>query len=248
MGDVNRDLNGRRGRVLGMDVTGDGMQVITAQVPAGGAVQLRHRAALADRRPRHLHRDARPLRGRARRTSPRRSSRPTRRSTRRPATDRRLGLAGGRPCHRRVAPSIGLAALAVLAAVTTRAHRPPAPASASRQRRPDQRAPQLRVGPRVEGRGAWDSVDSGPRGAARSRSSCPSRARPSESERSCSCGRSRAGEVPRGRLDGRSGRRSSRRSDWARDPSGSPRPGRPATPSRRLRGPLRRRRAGAGAG
>ncbi len=33
MGDVNRDLNGRRGRVLGMDVTGDGMQVIIAQVP-----------------------------------------------------------------------------------------------------------------------------------------------------------------------------------------------------------------------
>jgi len=33
MGDVNRDLNGRRGRVMGMDVTGDGMQVIIAQVP-----------------------------------------------------------------------------------------------------------------------------------------------------------------------------------------------------------------------
>ncbi len=33
MGDVNRDLNGRRGRVMGMDVTGDGMQVISAQVP-----------------------------------------------------------------------------------------------------------------------------------------------------------------------------------------------------------------------
>ncbi len=33
MGDVNRDLNGRRGRVLGMDITGDRMQVITAQVP-----------------------------------------------------------------------------------------------------------------------------------------------------------------------------------------------------------------------
>ena len=32
MGDVNRDLNGRRGRVLGMD-TKDGMQVITATVP-----------------------------------------------------------------------------------------------------------------------------------------------------------------------------------------------------------------------
>jgi elongation factor G len=32
MGEVNRDLNGRRGRVLGMD-TQDGMQVINAQVP-----------------------------------------------------------------------------------------------------------------------------------------------------------------------------------------------------------------------
>ena len=32
MGDVNRDLNGRRGRVLGMD-TKDGMQIITASVP-----------------------------------------------------------------------------------------------------------------------------------------------------------------------------------------------------------------------
>ena len=32
MGDVNRDLNGRRGRVLGMD-SDDGMQVITAHVP-----------------------------------------------------------------------------------------------------------------------------------------------------------------------------------------------------------------------
>ena len=32
MGEVNRDLNGRRGRVLGMDTDGD-MQVITAHVP-----------------------------------------------------------------------------------------------------------------------------------------------------------------------------------------------------------------------
>jgi elongation factor G len=32
LGDVNRDLNGRRGRVLGMD-TKDGMQIITASVP-----------------------------------------------------------------------------------------------------------------------------------------------------------------------------------------------------------------------
>jgi elongation factor G len=32
MGDVNRDLNTRRGRVLGMD-TMDGLQVVAAQVP-----------------------------------------------------------------------------------------------------------------------------------------------------------------------------------------------------------------------
>ena len=33
MGDVNRDLNTRRGRVLGMDAAGDGIQVVRAQVP-----------------------------------------------------------------------------------------------------------------------------------------------------------------------------------------------------------------------
>jgi elongation factor G len=32
MGEVNRDLNGRRGRVLGMDTDGD-VQIISAQVP-----------------------------------------------------------------------------------------------------------------------------------------------------------------------------------------------------------------------
>jgi elongation factor G len=32
MGEVNRDLNGRRGRVLGMDLA-DGMQIINAHVP-----------------------------------------------------------------------------------------------------------------------------------------------------------------------------------------------------------------------
>ncbi|HYM83314.1 MAG TPA: elongation factor G [Candidatus Dormibacteraeota bacterium] len=45
MGDVNRDLNGRRGRVLGMDTSGDGMQSITAHVPQselyGYATELR---------------------------------------------------------------------------------------------------------------------------------------------------------------------------------------------------------------
>ncbi|MBR6555808.1 MAG: elongation factor G, partial [Clostridia bacterium] len=33
MGDIIGDLNKRRGRVMGMDPTGDGMQVITAEVP-----------------------------------------------------------------------------------------------------------------------------------------------------------------------------------------------------------------------
>ena len=64
MGEVNRDLNGRRGRVLGMDTDGD-MQIITAHVPAGRAVQLRDRAAVAGPGPRLVHGDARPLRGRA---------------------------------------------------------------------------------------------------------------------------------------------------------------------------------------
>ncbi|MBQ1954836.1 MAG: elongation factor G, partial [Clostridia bacterium] len=33
MGDINGDLNKRRGRVIGMDPTDDGMQMITAEVP-----------------------------------------------------------------------------------------------------------------------------------------------------------------------------------------------------------------------
>ncbi len=33
MGDVNRDLNTRRGRVLGMDTAGNGTQVVSAHVP-----------------------------------------------------------------------------------------------------------------------------------------------------------------------------------------------------------------------
>ena len=35
MGDVMGDLNKRRGRIMGMDPTGDGDQVITAEVPMG---------------------------------------------------------------------------------------------------------------------------------------------------------------------------------------------------------------------
>ncbi len=45
MGDVSRDLNGRRGRVLGMDPAGSGLQVISAHVPQselfGYATELR---------------------------------------------------------------------------------------------------------------------------------------------------------------------------------------------------------------
>ena len=45
MGDVSRDLNGRRGRVLGLDSAGAGLQIITAHVPQselfGYATELR---------------------------------------------------------------------------------------------------------------------------------------------------------------------------------------------------------------
>ena len=63
MGEVNRDLNGRRGRVLGMDTR---RRHAGHQRPraAGRAVHLRHRAALAGPGPRHVHGDARPLRRR----------------------------------------------------------------------------------------------------------------------------------------------------------------------------------------
>ena len=64
MGEVNRDLNGRRGRVLGMD-SDDGVQVITAHVPQAElfsyATELR---SLAQGRG-SFSSPARPLRGRA---------------------------------------------------------------------------------------------------------------------------------------------------------------------------------------
>ncbi len=64
MGEVNRDLNGRRGRVLGMDLA-DGMQIITRARPAGRAVLVRDGAALAHGRARDVQLRPRPLRGRA---------------------------------------------------------------------------------------------------------------------------------------------------------------------------------------
>ena len=72
MGDVNRDLNGRRGRVLGMDVAATGMQVITAHVPQAELFTLRDRAALAHRRPRHVHARPSTTTRTCRSTSPRR--------------------------------------------------------------------------------------------------------------------------------------------------------------------------------
>ena len=71
MGDVNRDLNTRRGRVMGMDQA-DGMQVVQAHVPQAElfnyATELRSltggRGSFSAR--------ARPLRRGAARTSPRR--------------------------------------------------------------------------------------------------------------------------------------------------------------------------------
>ena len=65
MGEVNRDLNGRRGRVLGMDIGRRHAGHHGPRAP-GRAVHLRDRAALAHPRPRHVLGHARPLRGRAR--------------------------------------------------------------------------------------------------------------------------------------------------------------------------------------
>ena len=72
MGEVNRDLNGRRGRVLGMDTAGRhaGHQ---RPRPAVGAVHLRHGAEVDHRRPRDVHLDPRSLRRDAR--APRRQGR-----------------------------------------------------------------------------------------------------------------------------------------------------------------------------
>ena len=101
MGEVNRDLNGRRGRVLGMD-SGDGVQVISAHVPAGRAVLVRDGAALADRRARARSRRSSTTTRMCRATSPTRSSRPTRRTTRTRATDRSALRRRGAGHRRRV--------------------------------------------------------------------------------------------------------------------------------------------------
>ena len=88
MGEVNRDLNGRRGRVLGHGHR-TAMQIISAHVPAGRAVHLRDRAALADPRSRHVHARRSTTTRTCPPTSPRRSSRRTARSSRPTGTEPR---------------------------------------------------------------------------------------------------------------------------------------------------------------
>ena len=53
MGEVNRDLNGRRGRVLGMDTDGD-MQVISAHVPQAELFNYATELRSLDPGPRHV--------------------------------------------------------------------------------------------------------------------------------------------------------------------------------------------------
>ena len=87
MGEVNRDLNGRRGRVLGMD-SQDGFQVISAHVPQSELFTYATELQVAHRRARDVLLDASTATTRCRHTSPRRSSPSTRRTPpRRPGTD-----------------------------------------------------------------------------------------------------------------------------------------------------------------
>ena len=54
-GDLMGDMNGRRGRISGMDTKG-GTQIIKAQVPDGGDAQLSERPDLHDPGPRLISR------------------------------------------------------------------------------------------------------------------------------------------------------------------------------------------------
>ena len=175
MGEVNRDLNGRRGRVLGMDTRrrDAGRDRPRAAV---GAVQLRDRAAVADRRARHVpaeldHYDEVPS------TSPRRSSRHTAR------TSRPAPLSRGRPARY----AAGRAAPAGSGRHprqrrTRRCRWPPEVEPALVERPADDRPGAAQVADRaevVDGRDPPEAIDASPverdQAASRSRSGPPSR-------------------------------------------------------------------------
>ena len=81
LGDINSDMSGRRGRVLGMDSAGGDLQTVIAEVPLGRSDHLRPQPIEHHRRPRQLHDGVQPLRRRARQ---------------RPERDHRQGRAEGR--------------------------------------------------------------------------------------------------------------------------------------------------------
>ena len=98
MGEVNRDLNGRRGPRPGHGPRGRDADHLGAR-PPGRAVLVRDGAAVADRRARDVQLRRSTTTRTCRRTSPRRSSRPTRRSSTPRATDpaRPRGISRGSP-------------------------------------------------------------------------------------------------------------------------------------------------------
>ena len=66
LGDINSDMSGRRGRVLGMDSAGGDLQTVTAEVPLAEVTTYARSALQHDRRPGQLHDGVQPLRRGAR--------------------------------------------------------------------------------------------------------------------------------------------------------------------------------------
>ena len=66
VGDINSDMSGRRGRVLGMDSAGGDLQTVIAEVPLAEVTTYARSSVEHDRRPGQLHDGVQPLRRRAR--------------------------------------------------------------------------------------------------------------------------------------------------------------------------------------
>ncbi len=62
LGDINSDMSGRRGRVLGMDSAGGDLQTVTAEVPLAEVTTYARVAVQHHRRARQLHDGVQPLR------------------------------------------------------------------------------------------------------------------------------------------------------------------------------------------